>query len=419
MFVSSWFPWKLARQGKGRSRPSHSPGVRRGTRLALEQLEDRTVPSSFTAATVTDLINDINYANAHPGSHTITLVAGNTFTLTAADNSTDGGNGLPVIAAKDNLTIQGNGDTIERGTASGTPAFRLFDVASGASLTLANVTLQGGLASGSGVAAEGGGIYSSGSLTLEAGTLITGNTASGPNGPITYYWYDPFLNGWYYSGPGGPALGGGLYVAGGTATLTNVTVSSNSAQGGDGSQGGFACGGGLYVAGGTVTLTNAAVSSNAAQGGVGSFARDGDGGGLYVAGGTVTLTSDILSSNSAVGGRAMGMGIPLVSTGAGGALYVAGGTVTLTSDILSSNSAVGGIGNGYGVGGGLYVAFGTVTLCGDTVTGNSAIAGEKGATATGGGLYINATATVYLDAFTVTKTKRNKPDNITGTYILI
>jgi hypothetical protein len=59
-------------------------------------------------------------------------VAGTAFTLTAVDNTTDGATGLPVIAANDTLTIVGNGDTIQRSTASGIPAFRLFDVASGA-----------------------------------------------------------------------------------------------------------------------------------------------------------------------------------------------------------------------------------------------------------------------------------------------
>jgi hypothetical protein len=40
--------------------------------------------------------------------------------------------------------------------------------------------------------------------------------------------------------------------------------------------------------------------------------------------------------------------------------------------------------------------------------------------ATGGGLWINARyATVYLDAFTVTNTTGNKPDDIHGPYILI
>src|SRR6516164_1501503 len=121
MFTSSWAPWRLARQRKGRPRPSQSPALhRRGPRLTCEQLEDRTVPSNFTAATVSDLIADINAANQAGGSNTIALVAGNAFTLTAVGNSTDGPTGLPVIAAHDNLTILGNGDTVARGT--GTPA---------------------------------------------------------------------------------------------------------------------------------------------------------------------------------------------------------------------------------------------------------------------------------------------------------
>jgi hypothetical protein len=57
---------------------------RRNGRLALEYLEDRTVPSTFNAATVSDLIADINAANQGGGSNTITLAAGNTFYLTAA-----------------------------------------------------------------------------------------------------------------------------------------------------------------------------------------------------------------------------------------------------------------------------------------------------------------------------------------------
>src|SRR5262249_58871788 len=83
--------------------------------------------SSYTASTVSDLIADVTAANAAGGANTVTLVAGTTFTLTAVDNTTDGATGLPVIAAKDNLTIIGNGDVIARSTANGTPAFRLLD----------------------------------------------------------------------------------------------------------------------------------------------------------------------------------------------------------------------------------------------------------------------------------------------------
>src|SRR5436190_20325352 len=104
--------------------------------LHLEALEERLVLNAYTAATAADLIADINLANAAGGVNTITLsaAASSPYTLTGVNNTTQGANGLPVIAANDNLTIAGNGDTIERSTAS--VAFRLFDVAAGATLSL-------------------------------------------------------------------------------------------------------------------------------------------------------------------------------------------------------------------------------------------------------------------------------------------
>src|SRR5437868_1873334 len=74
----------------------------------IEQLESRRLLASFTAASVADLIADINAANAAGGSNTINLAAGSTFKLTAVDNNNYGPNGLPVIASGDNLTILGN-----------------------------------------------------------------------------------------------------------------------------------------------------------------------------------------------------------------------------------------------------------------------------------------------------------------------
>jgi hypothetical protein len=412
MFISSWFPWRLARQYKGRARPAHAPAFRRRTRLACEQLEDRTVPSSVTAATVSDLIADINAANLAGGSNTITLAPGKTFTLTAVDNTNWGPTGLPVIAANDNLTIQGNGDTIVR-SATG-PAFRLFDVASGATLTLEDLTLQGGLASANGAAggADGGAIYSAGALTLSAVT-VTGNSAMGSATE--------------------PAQGGGIYsVAASLALEAGTVITNNSALG---SNTGPGYGGGVYVAGGTATLTGVTLSSNTAQGGdygwYGDWGGAGFGGALFVGytfrtPATVTLSNCSLLSNAAVGGKGT---THLYAGGSaeGGAVYVTGqASVTMTSDTLSSNSALGGVGPrpSAALGGAVYVsasAPSTVTLRGCTISGNSAQARGKDV-AEGGGIFVESgrnAGSVYLDAFTLANTTGNTPDNIYGWYALI
>src|SRR5262249_47363015 len=135
-------------------------------------------------------------ANLLGGANTITLAEGARFTLTAANSPGVGGdwiaNGLPVVAAGDDLAIVGNGDTIERGVS--TEGFRLVKVAAGASLTLTDVTFQGGVASGSGGGqAAGGVIYSQGALTLDGVTvqnnIALGNAAQGggiwSNGTLT------------------------------------------------------------------------------------------------------------------------------------------------------------------------------------------------------------------------------------------
>jgi hypothetical protein len=196
-------------------------------RPRVEWLEVRETPANYNAATAADLIADIGLANTAGGTNTITLSAATSspYTLTAADNTTDGPTGLPVIQGGSNLTILGNGDTIQRSTAAGTPAFRLFDVAAGATLTLRNLTLQNGLASGSGVSAEGGAIYSRGTLLLDTVT-VQNNTAQGLKG--TNGTDDPSTNNASggAGGNGGDAFGGGLYVAQGTVTLTNDTLTA-------------------------------------------------------------------------------------------------------------------------------------------------------------------------------------------------
>jgi hypothetical protein len=375
-------------------------------RLHLEQLEDRTLPSNFFAVTTADLIADINAANAAGGTNTITLTApsASPYILTAVDNTTDGATGLPVIAKKDTLTIIGNGDTIERSTASGTPDFRLFDVTSGASLTLENLTLQNGLAFGSGSSAEGGAIYNQGALVVSAVTVqgnIAQGTPAGTNNKGTIL-------------PSGPAAGGGIW-SGGSLTLENGTlIQNNQAIGGlgffggqfnPGAAGGDAFGGGLYITAGQANLTAVTVSNNSAIGGGGATAGHSYGGGLYLDNATATLSSDTVDNNQATQNISQ-----LPALHYGGGLYVASGTATLSGDTVNGNLA--GAPSITGYGGGMYlVAAAKVTLCNDTVQNNTAIGSS------GGGIAIYK-ATVYIDSITVTNTINNILGNIGGEYIL-
>jgi uncharacterized repeat protein (TIGR01451 family) len=392
----------------------------------LEVLEDRTLLSPVVATNTRDLINDIAAANNGTGPTTIQLQAAdatNGFDFASAYNSTL--NALPQITA--NITIEGTSgytNTVQRSTATGTPAFRLFDVAQGGSLTLENLTLTGGLAQGTGAAGDGGAIYSSGTLNLSNVTVATNkavgsNGTAGANGGKRTTAFGRTYHVTAGAGDtGANAYGGGLYVAGGTVTLSNDTLSGNNAQGGNGGSGGSSLifgasggsggagsGGGMYVASGSVTLSNDTLGGNNAHGGnggnggsggFGGFSNGsggsggaGSGGGMDVAGGTVTLSNDTISSNNANGGSgdygyvAGGSG----GAGSGGGMDVAGGTVTLSDDTLSGNTANGGSGGfsylyggsgGAGSGGGMDVASGTVTLSNDTLSSNQANGGSGG-----------------------------------------
>jgi hypothetical protein len=416
----------------------------------LKQLEDRTLLTGYNAANVTDLVNDINAANTAGGTNTITLTAATTspYVLTAVDNSTDAPTGLPVIAANDNLTIIGNGDKIKRSTASTTPAFRLLDVAKGATLTLQHLTLQNGLATSNpsapavaghggaiftrgrltldnvlvqsnvahgsdagsagfaGRAGQGGGIYcAGGSLTLTGGTVVRADQAIGGLGGGTTFGV--------HAGRGGLGEGGGLYVAGGIVSLLNATVESNSAIGGSGGSGGrtkgdggSGLGGGVYVAKGSVSLVNANVSFNFATGAAGGRASPshtaagapglGQGGGLFLAGGTVALANCAVFQNRASGGAGGHslFGAPGFAGGVaeGGGLYVGGASVTLTNTTLAANQADGGVG---GPGGYTFTA---TPFGGDKDY--FGYAGGPGGEAFGGGIYV-ASGTVTILAGTI------------------
>jgi hypothetical protein len=358
----------LARGPRWPRRPAPTPDRRRPR---LEQLEDRALPSSYTASTTAQLIADINAANAAGGNNTITLSANTTFDLTAVNNTANGANGLPVVTRGDALTITGpGGDIVQRDTAA--PFFRLFDVASRAALTLSTLTLQNGLATGSGSAADGGAVYNKGSVTLN-GVTVQNNSAEGTvtGGKVQ---------------DGQPAAGGGIWSSG-SLTLQN----------------------------GTTLMSNGALGGNGGNGDSGGNGGNGLGGGIWSSG-SLTLqggSTPMLQGNNAWGGDGgqgfNGQPFGLPGIGYGGGLYMAAGTATLSYVGIASNNA---LMNGYG--GGLYVGGGTITLYSCTISSNTA-------QSAGGGIYIASRATVYFDSYTVTNTTNNTAaidPNIDGTYIL-
>jgi hypothetical protein len=301
-----------------------------------------------TASTVSQLIADINYANKVGGAITINLAPGTTFGLKSADNTTDGGNGLPVIGATKvvELTIIGNGAIIERvggytisrrGVSNG---FRLFDVAVGASLTLDHVTLQGGWAYGS----AGGAIYNQGTLNINNGCILSGNSA-GAGGAIFNNGGTVTVNNSTVAGNRVTSVGGGIYNSGGTITVNNgSTLSGNGAA---------SIGGGIYNSDGTATISASSLSGNSAR----------FGGGIYNSGGTVTMSNGSTLSNNA----AYHADYPWAG-GDGGGIYNDTGTVTINSSILSGNTAD----VNFGTGGGIYNHGGAVAVENySSITGNT------------------------------------------------
>lgn len=229
------------------------------------------------------------------------LPSGCVFSLTAADNTSDGGTGLPVITTA--VTLQGNGATITRATASATPAFRLLDVASSGNLTVAGLTLNNGLA----VTGIGGGaINSHGTLSVE-GSTFTSNSSPSTQGPS-----------------------GGAIDSSGTLMVTQDSFSGNVAQEG----------GGVFNQG-TATVAQSTFTDNTAT--------IYGGGALLNAAGSMTVTGDTFVGNSGPGGGAIDNDTILniinstfenntAGTNGGGAMDNFG-TTTISQSTMSGNGA--------------------------------------------------------------------------------
>jgi hypothetical protein len=196
--------------------------------------------------------------------------------------------------------------------------------------------------------------------------------------------------------------GGGVYVSGGTFTMTGGTISGNTITSSS-----FPHGGGVYVQdtnahgtvySGTFTMTGGTISENTATS---------TGGGVYVrslagAGSTFTMTGGTISRNKA--------------TNNGGGVYVekSGSTFTMKGGIISGNTATNRDG------GGVFVNLATFIMEDGAISGNTAVNGggvnvvnkatftmtggtisENTAASMGGGVYVNPADAISASIFTM------------------
>ena len=223
-------------------------------------------------------------ANATTGvADTINFNLGSaaTITLTSAQ--------LPTITDGAGLTIDGGSADI---TISGDNKYRVFEVVSGAKLTLSNLTVANGAV---GISEGGGGIRSINSTLEVSNSTISDNSAY---------------------------AGGGIYIEGGGTTLevSNSTISDNSAD---------LSGGGINIFrsrsdGGIVkaTVSNSTISGNS---------TNASGGGIYNQLGTLEVSNSTISGNSAHPGF-----------GGGGIQGSYGGSTLKNTNVANSPSASGG-----------------------------------------------------------------------------
>lgn len=266
-------------------------------------LLEALVNANSDAATYTDCA-------AGAGDDTIVL-RGKIYTLQQVNNtSIYGPNGLPVITTA--ITIEGNGATIVRD--ENAPEFRIIEVTSTGDLTLNATTISGGYLGPSFPYTYGAGIYNNGGNVTLTNSTVSNNTA-------IYF-------------------GAGLCNIDGNLTIENSTISDNSNED-DGA--------GIFNDGGEVLLLHSTVSGNLADGS--------EGGGIFN-----EAYSTVIALNSTISGNLAGFG---------GAGISNDGVITLTNSTVTQNVTE-------GTGGGIRTrTTATNTLQMSIVSGNRASAGNE------------------------------------------
>jgi CSLREA domain-containing protein len=380
--------------------------VRGDVTINVNTAADETAPGDGTCSLREAVLyaNGTTEADCAPG----TAAGTTTINLPAGHYVLSGG----ALSITGNAAIDGAGASTASLDANGSS--EVISVASAAQVTLSGVTVTGG---SSGLPScttmpcplprsgnPGGGIYNAGALTLVSSS-VTGNSASGGAAAVVSCTTGNACPG---ASAGAGGAGGGIYnAASGTLSVSNSTISGNTAGAGGsgqdassgtltagtagGSGGGGGAGGGIENAG-TLTVTGSAISGNSTgaggNGGTGSTATApvttggdagasgaGGAGGAIANTGTVTITNSTVSANATgFGGHGGGGGGGFGAAGGNGSAGSNGGSgggIDSSTVVAASNSTI--TANTTGVGGA-----GSAGGSG-TPPGSSAAAGSPGA----------------------------------------
>jgi large repetitive protein len=293
-----------------------------------------TVPSPLSLREATCIAT--NYGNTQ--AVTINIPAGH-YTLTSGELTPGKGNGSNVSlvgASSASTIIDGNNSS------------RVLDLdatlTGGVTNSISGLTITGGkddTFGGAGIIAGSNLNATSDSLTL-TNVVVTGNHTNVASPGTTNH------------------TGGGIQFEGGKLTITNSTISNNSA--------GSSAGSGLYY------LANGAASPES----------------LTITNTTFSGNSDVNSSgsNAAVNGGALAL------SGTPSSIY------TVTNSQFTGNTVTANAGSGSPVGGAIYEQSGQLTVTGSTFTSNSVSGGS--ASPAGGAIDVvgSAVANLHYDRFT-------------------
>jgi len=296
-------------------------------RPTLMVLEDRRLlstivvnnPTDTPVTGQTDLREAIVQANTTGGGETIDF-DGTVFdtpqTITLSGTQLE----LSDTTGTETITGPATGVTVSGGGLS-----RVFQVDRGVGASISGMTISGGNSyfKPGGYLGNGGGLFNSG-LTSLTNCTVSGNSASFGGGGLYNNGQTVLLN-CTVSG-NSASSGGGVDTERGVINLYNCTVAGNS-------------GGGVSNFNGRAYLTNCTVSGNSATFG---------GGGLYNSG-TATLTNTIIAGNTAesgasdISGSALGNNNLFGNGGSGGLVNgVAGNIVGVANPLLAPVGDYGG-----------------------------------------------------------------------------